>query len=216
MWLLYEVKDNIKASRVSDWKVVAMYNYDENMIVFIKEFVTADEVAKLNEHINTYEIVNNKDVFYVDKIDGEHDKEREISDESVKELVRSLEQKIYKYLVDVYFPERNLEVTEHIWTRNLELIRWTTWATLGPHADGLPTPPPEPKINIGSLIYLNDEYEGGEIKFNDYDLVFAPKTGDLVIFPNHYIHEVLQVKEKQPVTRRHTLPVFYSFNTKEK
>lgn len=192
-----------------------MYNYDESMIEFIPGFVTAEETKIINEYINSFDVVGNKDVFYVEKIPVEHDGAREVTDEKIKALVHNFEQRIYNYLVNVYFPKHGLEVTEHIWTRNLELIRWVRYAVLGPHADGLTTPPAEPKINIGTLIYLNDEYTGGEIKFNDYDLVFAPKTGDLVIFPNHYIHEVLEVKAKEPVTRRHTMPVFYSFNTKE-
>ncbi len=201
---------------MSDWKVVDMFNYDESMIKFIRGFVTKEEVQILNDYLDSMPENNKKDVFYVDKIEGEHDGQREIEDLAVREVIASLNDKIVDYIANTYFVEKGFEITEHIWTRNLELIRWKESSVLGPHADGLSTPPAEPKINLGTLIYLNDDYEGGEIKFNDYDLVFKPEIGDLVLFPNHYIHEVLQVKQKTDNTRRHTMPVFYSFHVKEK
>lgn len=213
--MLYETKIDFETSRMSDWKVVDMFNYDESMIKFIKGFVTKQEVQILNDYLDSMPVNNAKDVFYVDKIPVEHDGQREIEDLAVREVIHSLNDKIVDYITNTYLPDRKLEVTEHVWTRNLELIRWKESSVLGPHADGLDTPPAEPKFNIGSLIYLNDDYEGGEIKFNDYDLVFKPEIGDLVLFPNHYIHEVLQVKSKTDNTRRHTMPVFYSFHVKE-
>lgn len=38
------------------------------------------------------------------------------------------------------------------------------------------------------LIYLNDNYEGGELGFQDYDIEFKPSAGDVLIFPCHYPH----------------------------
>jgi hypothetical protein len=216
MWVLYEIKIDFKASRVSDWKVVDMFNYDESMIKFVRGFVTPEEVQTLNEYLDSMPFESIKDVFYVDKISVEHDRQREIEDLAVREVIHNLNNKILDNITNTYFPDRGLEVLEHEWTRGLELVRWKEFCVLAPHSDGLDTPPLEPKFNIGSLIYLNDDYDGGEIKFNDYDLVFKPEIGDLVIFPNHYIHEVLLVKPKNNNTRRHTMPVFYSFNVKEK
>jgi hypothetical protein len=181
------------------------------MVEYIPAFIIPERVEPINQYLNSLDVNINKDVFYIDKIEEEHKDHREVLDKDIVKLVRELEQNIYQYLQTAYFPNRGFKIESKEWSRALELIRWQNGSELAAHADGSSDAPEWPIINIGCLIYLNDEYEGGEIKFNDYDLVYQPKIGDLVIFPNHYIHEVLRVKEKQPITRRHTMPVFYSF-----
>lgn len=46
--------------------------------------------------------------------------------------------------------------------------------------------------DIATLIYLNDNYEGGEIYFPDYGISFKPKPGDLLCFPDNpdFVHGV--------------------------
>lgn len=45
---------------------------------------------------------------------------------------------------------------------------------------------------IATLIYVNDDYEGGEIYFPEYDVFIKPEAGDLVCFPDnpYFIHGV--------------------------
>ncbi len=45
------------------------------------------------------------------------------------------------------------------------------------------------------LLYLNDGYEGGEIKFNKFNYQVKPKTGTLIYFPadGRYMHTALPV-----------------------
>jgi hypothetical protein len=43
---------------------------------------------------------------------------------------------------------------------------------------------------VSIVVYLNDDYEGGEIYFPRLDkLTYAPKAGDIAIFPSNYIYE---------------------------
>lgn len=54
------------------------------------------------------------------------------------------------------------------------------------HADHGPTY----VCTVSAVIYLNDDYEGGEISFPRFDnLVIKPQAGDIVIFPSTYIYE---------------------------
>lgn len=54
------------------------------------------------------------------------------------------------------------------------------------HADHGPTY----VTTISIVVYLNDEYEGGEIYFPRMDgLSIKPKAGDIVVFPSTYIYE---------------------------
>lgn len=49
--------------------------------------------------------------------------------------------------------------------------------------------------DISVLIYLNDDYEGGELTFNRLNYSFHPAAGDLVLFPsnNIFLHQAHRV-----------------------
>lgn len=51
--------------------------------------------------------------------------------------------------------------------------------------------------DISILLYLNDDYEGGELVFPNQNIMIKPKTGMLVAFPSnhHFVHGV------NPVTK---------------
>lgn len=54
------------------------------------------------------------------------------------------------------------------------------------HADHGPTY----VCTISVCVYLNDDYEGGELHFPRFDkLTIKPKAGDIVVFPSTYIYE---------------------------
>jgi len=53
------------------------------------------------------------------------------------------------------------------------------------HADHGPTY----VATISAVIYLNDNYDGGEITFPRFDLKIKPNPGDIVIFPSTFIYE---------------------------
>lgn len=40
---------------------------------------------------------------------------------------------------------------------------------------------------VSLVAYLNDDYEGGELYFNNLDIKLKPKAGDLIIFPSSYL-----------------------------
>jgi hypothetical protein len=41
---------------------------------------------------------------------------------------------------------------------------------------------------VSSCMYLNDDYEGGELWFPYLDISFKPQYGDIVLFPSTYIY----------------------------
>jgi hypothetical protein len=41
---------------------------------------------------------------------------------------------------------------------------------------------------VSSVVYFNDEYEGGELWFPYLDLTFKPEAGDIVMFPSTFIY----------------------------
>jgi hypothetical protein len=52
-------------------------------------------------------------------------------------------------------------------------------------------------ITKGIVIYINDDYVGGEIEYTKKNIVFKPKAGMMIVHPGteEYSHRVLQVKE---------------------
>lgn len=55
----------------------------------------------------------------------------------------------------------------------------------------------DPSIRYATIIYLNDDYKGGELFFFNKDLDLRPKPGSLVIFPGNkeFNHGVRHVQE---------------------
>lgn len=193
-----------------------MIVYDESKIRHVKKFVTSGEIKILNDYLDSMDLKNFKDVFYFDAEGNEYNGQREISDKSVQEKMKDLDGKIRSFITQTYFGDMGFGVVDYRWIRPLELIRWQVGSNLGKHSDGPNVPENFPLVKIGALIYLNDEYDGGELVFNDYDIIIKPEPGDMIIFPNHYMHEVLKVLPKGSNTRRHTMPTFYVIEIEEK
>ena len=53
--------------------------------------------------------------------------------------------------------------------------------------------------DIGSVIYLNNDFEGGEVYFPQHDIELKPIAGSAVAFPGDmfFLHGVNEVKEKE-------------------
>jgi hypothetical protein len=47
--------------------------------------------------------------------------------------------------------------------------------------------------DISILLYLNDDFEGGGLRFESFNYVYQPKAGDLLFFPSdhRYLHEAM-------------------------
>ncbi len=49
---------------------------------------------------------------------------------------------------------------------------------------------PAYNCTVSAVIYINDDYEGGEIKFPRLDnYTHTPRVGDIAVFPSNYIYE---------------------------
>lgn len=84
------------------------------------------------------------------------------------------------------------------------LLRYSPGHSIGPHSDvALPYQGDslEPvslaaiKNTLTSVLFLNDQYEGGEVAFRMWGLTIKPKYGSMLIYPSSFIgcHEVSPV-----------------------
>lgn len=100
-----------------------------------------------------------------------------------------------------------------IYADTIQLVRWPEGMHMPPHcdkenADGKPHS--SPHRNFASIVYLNDDYEGGEFYLTALNIVIKPRAGALVAFTSgwHHEHAVLKIRRGT----RLTMPAFYTFD----
>jgi hypothetical protein len=85
-----------------------------------------------------------------------------------------------------------------------------------PHADnerrehGRWAPNHTPQRDYTGLVYLNENFTGGELVFPDRDVVIIPKPGLLVGFPSN--HKFVHAVPKVLSGKRYSLPVWFTLN----
>lgn len=166
-------------------------------IVTISNFLTEEEISYLMEGLDdrpSHRFVsqkgpNGEPLTYMRKYAGLPDKHN---------LINKVKNEIEKAY--------NLEDIKIVEKENfLGVVHWETGSYLTTHVDDLGYVTDN---HLPIIIYLNDNYEGGEIKFETHNVSIKPKTGDLIIFPGnmHYAHEVTKILSGD----RYTLPIWFT------
>lgn len=84
----------------------------------------------------------------------------------------------------------NIKVNDN-WENECLLRKWSKGSKMQPHIDT----DAQKHLHIVCMYYVNDNYDGGEIVFPDYNLKIKPKSNSLIMFPGNenYVHGVLEV-----------------------
>lgn len=83
--------------------------------------------------------------------------------------------------------------SEYIVRENYNMSEWKLNKSLAPHIDSIKYDHEDthtPRSIINALLYLTDQYEGGEIVFPEIDVAIRPKAGSLVVFDADLQHGV--------------------------
>jgi hypothetical protein len=115
------------------------------------------------------------------------------------QLFGALDDTLHHYSTQIYpFAEKNIKSREHM----MHLLRYDASGYLPAHQDqGVST-----RV-LSVLLYLNDDYQGGEITFRHSNITLKPEPGSVLFFPSNFLY----VHEVAPVTKgpRYALPNWY-------
>ena len=124
---------------------------------------------------------------------------KDITDTSIKRRMQMIR-------TDATFQVRNI-YKNSVYPDFTSLVYWPDGFSMEHHKDnawldGKPNYVPYRKYS--AVIYLNDNYKGGETTFSELGDI-TPKTGKLIIFPSSYKHGVNKV-----IGERYTLPLWFT------
>ncbi len=107
-------------------------------------------------------------------------------DESNSELI-DLHEEIYqklKYCIDDYAKYWGINVVYY------EAFNFVKYEGAGTHFNIHADHGPAYNCTVSAVIYINDDYVGGDLKFPRLDnLIYKPSVGDIAVFPSNYIYE---------------------------
>lgn len=159
-----EELDNMDESfpRISKWENWTASN-DQNL--------KYGYVKKMISDLNSVDISNNKI----------EQKTRYI----INSLKMAIEMCSERYLNDHRLDKNNYKLDTDL----INVRKWDTGQSMGPHADGQDG---DYGLAFTIVLYLNDNYEGGEISFPNHNVSIKPKAGSLIMFPatSEFVHKV--------------------------
>jgi hypothetical protein len=108
-----------------------------------------------------------------------------LSDITGNNLIQNVNNIFYTALLSAsnsYAKRYNIQ--ESFFHENYQLLKYRGGEEYKAHYDG--------STNIGRAIsaicYLNDDYEGGEIEFVNFNLKIKPQAGMMILFPSNYAY----------------------------
>jgi hypothetical protein len=179
-------------------------NEEEHLALlnFCKQITTEDRWIK-----DTNSLLWNDRTFFLQDLTYLTNELNTQKDKEIFRISLNIRQRVNNQIVNF------MKINHKIYSDCLILNRWRPGDLQMPHADGEMedgTQHPYPWREYGSVIYLNDEYEGGSIYFPQWDIEITPKPRTLAFFPGtlDYMHGV------RPITNgmRYTFPSFWTSN----
>lgn len=203
----------------SPWKIAPGHFGDspEN-IVTIENFIELEDLKIIQEFCPTIDEWNNeKESVYAEDgtclYNADYWNDRQCSND----ILERINPQVWN-IIDKYITKMQLVIEDKfnckVSSRPPVIMKWRPGTEQRPHADkqlndGQPNAFPDYDLN--SLIYYNDDFEGGDLFYPQHDIVVRPKPGLAVFHPGdvNYLHGVSMVTSGY----RYTTPSFYTITS---
>lgn len=164
-----------------------------DLVKIVKGFVPFEYARKITE----YAVKHDSEFVQFGNTEKEFTFHADFTDTDIKDLLQSYQQLVYKFVQDNY--QGPFEAYDD---SKIHIARFIEGYGMHEHFDS--TKPND----IATLIYLNDNYEGGEIYFPELNIFIKPQEGDLVCFPDtpDFVHGVKPISEGT----RYTAPRWFT------
>ena len=175
-------------------------------IGIVEDFLSRDEAAELLEAartLTTWDPSGGPEwagrIAYADQLE----------DPALRDRLVEIRKRVRAKIMDAYM------LFQPLYADTLNFNRWPEGTSQGAHADGEhPDGSPHPYAwrRFASLIYLNDDFEGGRIYFPNQDYEPEIRPGLLIFFPSalRYLHGVSRVARGT----RYTISSFWTFDAR--
>lgn len=119
--------------------------------------------------------------------------------ESVNYLVKEIYLRLKNLIKESY-------KVDNVFADTLDLVRWFDGLEQSPHVDEIP----HAHRKWGSVLYLNNDYEGGQTFYPNFNLSVSPKPGMAVVHlgDQEHLHGVTKIKGNT----RYTIASFWGID----
>jgi len=169
----------------------------KSKVLYVKEFMPKELAASISEYAKSHTLL------FAEHGNGEKEftihtyHEIQKNDQLLLNMIQDYAKKCYDFVVDNYEGpfQPFLDEKTHI-------AKFTPGRGMHEHYD---TSRPN---DIAILLYLNNDYLGGDIYFPELGISYKPEPGDLLCFPDNqdYVHGVKEIKDGI----RYTLPRWFT------
>jgi hypothetical protein len=167
-------------------------------IVEFQNFLSSNECQKLIEYYDAGDSLWQETCFFNARVMDPNGPKSQLGIELFNtNFFEELRQSLKNIAEDVMGrPVRNLTLSAH---------KWLPGAYAGDHADNAEldgTPNAWQDNKLVTIIYLNDNYEGGNLAFRDHNISIAPKAGTVIVFDVGIdnVHSVTEVTSGERYT----------------
>lgn len=177
----------------------------QNRIIEIPNFVTPEAATSIINYVESYSEIWGDIAFYGSSGMGINPDDPKLSEYDLPPRFFDLLREKFKEAIEAVFDREVTANTSHA-------QKWDVGGFAAPHSDNsdFDGKPNAFEINkyVG-ILYLNDNYDGGELYFPEHDIEFKPAAYSYICFPGgvENIHGVKEILEGT----RYTMVSFWDF-----
>ncbi len=165
--------------------------------------ISEDKLQTLKDYIKTLPKPDGKAV----------DFKKDITNPDIQSIIEHVRDKSYEAITEGFLKPLGFSIKRHIFEEELQIARFSEGINLPSHSDCPQWGFELPYFDLTTIMYVNDDYQEGEIYFEQFDYAYKPVPGELLLFPSYFMHETKIIKplpNSIGYTQRASVPVFWS------